>query len=313
MRPRRVYHPPMLLRASEMSMEAALRDLRSDDPRVRAAAADALGDLGEEATPEVTAALVPVLGDARWEVRCQAALSLAALGHAIASDHAALPALLARLDDDHADVRQAAAIALGRMGHMAAWDRLLAGLKEGPPDVRFQAAMSLAELDPPGAYEPLVAALNDKDAEVRAHVASALAVVGDRRAAGWLATALEDPDARVRAEAACALAILGDRRATEHLVPLLGQADEQFRVLDLLEDLGDPAAAPAVARLLRRFLAPQAIKVRAAAALLAVAPEHADAPRAKELLQRALKSGRPDVRGLAEEAAQRLGTALPRS
>lgn len=290
-------------RQQSISFDAALRDLGATDFRARVAAADALGDVPDEADrPRAAQALHAALGDARFEVRRSAALSLGELGGA-----ADIDALAARLGDDHAQVRQAAAIALGRLGDERAFAPLTEALREGPPDVRFQAAPSLVEIDAERAYEPLVAALRDGDAEVRGSAAGALGVVGDRRAAGWIAELLEDRAPETRFEAACALARLHDERALDPLCGWLDKDTEHaFAAVEMLEELGVARAAPALARVARKLLAPRALRVRAAGAALLLDPSGGEAAFARDFVEKGAKSRREDVRGLAEEALSRL-------
>jgi HEAT repeat protein len=292
-----------------ISFEAAVRDLASDNVRVRVAAADALGDVPDgEDRPAAAAALTRALGDARFEVRRSALLSLGELGALAPIDE-----LAARLDDDHGEVRQAAAIALGRLGDARGFEPLLRALADGPPDVRFQAAPSLVEIDAERAYEPLVAAIRDGDAEVRGSVATALGFIGDRRAAGWIAGLLEDGRAETRFEAACALARLDDPRGIDTLIPYVERdPDHAFAAIEALESLRAAAAAPALARVAKKLLGTMHLRVRAAGALLLVAPAHPDAAWARGFLEKSARSRRPEVKGLAEEALARLaGKPLP--
>jgi hypothetical protein len=53
------------------------------------------------------------------------------------------------------------------------------------------------------------------------------------------------------------------------------------------------------------FLA-RLLRVRAAAALIAIDPEHTDAPFARAFLLRSARARREDVRGLAAESLERL-------
>jgi len=295
----------MLFRGTTITFEAALRDLRSGDVRARVAAADALGDLPEgEDRAAATDALIAALEDERFEVRRSAALALGELG-----GDPAVRRLIATLEDRHPEVRQAAAIALGRVGDERAFEPLASALREGLADLRYQAAVSLVEIDAQRAYEPLVAAIGDPDAEVRASVASALGAIGDARAADAIAPLLADKAEATRFEAALALARLGDARAVAPLVGALdGSAEKIYQALDGLESAGDKSAAPELAKLARKLLALRAIRVRAAGVLLGLAPDGPDAAYARELLAKAAKSRRADVRGLAEEALARLGT-----
>lgn len=290
-------------RGLSISFEAALRDLASENVRVRVAAADALGDVPDgEDRPAAAAALARALDDPRFEVRRSATLSLGELGPLAPVD-----ALAARLTDDHPEVRQAAAIALGRLGDERGFAPLERALEDGPPDVRFQAAPSLVEIDAERAYEPLVKAIHDGDAEVRGSVATALAVIGDRRAAGWIAELLDDSREGTRFEAACALARLGDARGVDTLIPYVDRDPERaYHAIESLESLRAERAAPILAKVARKLLAAAHIRVRAAGALLLIDPAHADAAWARAFLDKSARSRRPEIKGLAEEALARL-------
>ncbi len=296
-------------RSHTITFEAALRDLGSQDPRVRAAAADALGDTPEsEDRARARVGLEGVLADARFEVRCAAALALGDLG-----ELEAITALLALLDDAHPEARQAAVMALGKLGNPAAFAPLALALTDGPADVRFQAARSLAELDPARAFAPLCDALRDGDPEVRGSAAEALSVVGDVRAAGWLVPLLTDTRPATRFAAASTLAYLGDGRGFEVLLGALGDRDRAYEAIEGLEAIGDARAAVYLATQMRRMLLSPVLRVRAAAALLAIAPADALAPAARALLEKSKKSRKLDVRGLAEESLERLAApAAPR-
>jgi len=298
-------------RPRTITFDAALRDLSSDDPRVRVAAADALGDLPYHADldgnlPGARAALSKTLTDERLEVRCSAALSLAEIG-----DASVVAPLVARLRDESPEVRQAATIALGRIGDQAAFDSLREALREGPPDVRFQAAISLVEIDPDRAYEPLVSALADGDAEVRGNAAAGLGQIGDRRAAGWIVELLGDARRETRFEAACALAELSDARALEPLCEFLRRGDTAYAAIEGLEAIGDVRAVPSLAMSMRRLLADRILRIRAAGAVLALDSGGVDSDYAKKLLEKAAKSRREDLRGLAEELLARRQDVRP--
>jgi len=293
----------LFTRGRTITFDAALRDLSSPDVRARVSAADALGDVPDgEDRAAAARALVEALADSRFEVRRSAALSLGELG-----PHTPVESLIGRLEDDHPQVRQSAAIALGRLGDERGFEPLARALAEGPCDVRFQAAPSLVEIDAERAFDPLLAAIKDSDPEVRANVACALGFVGDRRAAGWIAELLDDNFADARFEAALALARLGDPRGAGQLIGWLDkEPDRAYPAIEALESLGEKTAAGALARVMRKLLAPRQLRVRAAGALLVVAPDAPDASFARSFLERNAKSRRPEVRGLAEEALARL-------
>ncbi|MBI4508242.1 MAG: HEAT repeat domain-containing protein [Deltaproteobacteria bacterium] len=292
---------PVPVGLSQHALEAAIVDLKSRDPRRRAAAANALGDAEQgDAASRAAEALVLILSDDRFEVRCAAALALGDLGDPIALDP-----LLELMTDENREVRQAAVVALGRIGDDRAFDPLARALLDGPPDVRFQAAISLVEIDRQRAFEPLVSAVRDGDAEVRGNVAAALGLIGDRRAAGWLTELLDDDRRETRFEAACSLARMEDGRALEPLLDFLSDDTLSCLAIEALNQLGDPRAAHALHAVTKRWFLPRIFKMKAAAALLAIAPDHEGAVYARKLLEKGLRSRHDVVRSVAKEALAR--------
>ncbi|HTM21760.1 MAG TPA: HEAT repeat domain-containing protein [Kofleriaceae bacterium] len=293
-------HPPSLT----ITFEAALRDLASKDPRVRAAAAHALGDVTDaELRGRAVDGLLGVIGDARPEVRAEAAFSLGEL-----ETEAAVAPLVERLRDPDMRVRQAAAIGLGTLGFRAGFEPLRQALVDGPPDLRFQAATSLAEIDPEAAYEPLLAALGDGDGEVVGAAALALGALGDLRATGHLAGRLDHGRARTRFDVAFALAELGDGRGAAVLRAALDDEGLAWDAIESLERIGDPAAADALQPLAARRYLLKPLHVRAAGALVRLAPDHPGAAAARRLLTLALTHRRLELAGVAVDMLGRLGT-----
>src|SRR2546430_3310728 len=82
---------------------------------------------------------------------------------------------------------------------------LIARLKDENAGVRGAAAHSLGRLGDPRAVPPLIAVLADSDGEVRAAAIEALADLGDARAIGPIAGLLKDPIADVKRNALGAL------------------------------------------------------------------------------------------------------------
>lgn len=303
-------------RGVEMTLDAALRDITSADPRVRATAAGALGTVdadpanlaveGAQTASDVDrarAALRPALKDDISDVRYAASLSLGEL-----HDRESVPALIDQLEDGDRMARQAAVIALGMIGDPAAFEVLARVLKSGPPEVRFQAASALVEIDRKRAFEHVAEATSDLDPEVRAQAAAALGDLGDDRGRGYLAARLDDAVAPVRLEAALALARLEDRRAIPVLAEFAAHDDHGLAALQALVQLAplwvknhDAPAIPAARRVMDRFFAPPVLKVWAAAVLAA-----AGDPRGEQLLGKLGKHRRADVRGSVEEAREAL-------
>jgi HEAT repeat protein len=281
----------------EITAEAALRDLRSENPRVREQAAAALGYAAPEEREPVIAALRGALRDDIGAVRYAAALSLGEL-----EDAGAVPALCEQLEDGDSMARQAAAIALGRVGDRAAFEPLVGALQHGPAEVRFQAVASLAEIDPVRAFDAILGALRDADAEVRGAAAAALGDDGDQRARDPLAGLLEDPERSCRFEAAYALARFGDRRAIAALLGMIDDRDFSLPALQGLTTLRAEEAREPARRLMGRVLRPEAQRVRAAAVLASLGDGEGRA-----FLQKRLRHRRDDVRGLTVQALGEVG------
>lgn len=298
----------MLFRSRSITVDAALRDLASGNPRARALAAERLGSAGDDRRDAAADALTRVLRDPRPEIRAAACVSLGQLR----AEDAAGP-LAACLEDTDSAVRQCAAIALGEIGDDAGFAPLAAALAEGPADLRFQAATSLVEIDAERAYEPLIAALEDDDGEVLGAVALSLGAIGDRRAGAHLAPLLEHHRRETRFEAAYALAQLGDPRAAPVLGAFLTAEATGWDAASALELLGDAGAAPLAEVLTSDARLPPRIALRIAGALLAAAPDHPSAPRARDLLADGLRLRKLEERGVAVSELARVGGpwALP--
>jgi HEAT repeat protein len=145
-----------LFPSTEITFEAALRDIASSNSKARAAAAHALGDVTDPVEKRrASDALVRALDDDSPQVRMEACASLGDLGEAGTLTH-----LVKRLADGAAPVRQNAAIALGTIRHPDGFEPLAEALRDGPADLRFQAATSLAEIDPVRAFAPVLLALD---------------------------------------------------------------------------------------------------------------------------------------------------------
>lgn len=295
------YHPDSLT----ITFEAAIRDLESRTPKARARAAHALGDVTDPEERRTAAdALLTALRDDRQEVRIEAALSLGDLAL-----EAAVPGLVGRLDDGVPGVRQAAAIALGKLGFRTGFDALAEALQTATPDLRFQAATSLAEIDPEAAYDRLIAALADDDPEVLSAVALSLGCIEDQRAVGHLSRLLDHKNSQTRFDAAFAMACLGDGRAGKVLVDYASHKTLGWDAIEALERLRHEDAVDAIAHNLDRKFLLKPINVRAAGAVLVLAPAGEHATRAKTTLRAALASRKLPILGLAVEMLARIGSS----
>lgn len=162
--------PPPLPR----NLEASFRDLGSQKADIRASA---ISDVVRHARTDdairtrALAALKPKLEDASAQVRAAAAV---ALGDLDATD--LVPSLLLAVDDDDAHVRQMAVNALGELEDSRALPRLRRALKDSRPEMRYQAVIAFARIaasDPAHADDVgqvLLDATNDDDDAV-VHIA----------------------------------------------------------------------------------------------------------------------------------------------
>ncbi|MEL6246677.1 MAG: HEAT repeat domain-containing protein [Cyanobacteria bacterium J06648_16] len=198
------------------------------DPRepVRLRIAEALGEIGEPATPALTQAL---RSHPNPTVRGSCAKTLMLFG-----DEDAIPPLIqATLHDTDAVVRGSAMAALARTGEAAvpALVLILADAQT-PEPTKGLAAWALAFIGVE-AEALLLKALETENVGVRAAVIGAFAKVtkGDPQPRNFeiLIDALNDPAADVRGAAAAAIGELAHRPAATALVKLLRATDWQTR------------------------------------------------------------------------------------
>lgn len=154
------------------------------------------------------------------KLRVEAVAALAAGG----DDGAVEPLIRSLEQDGTAQVRAAAADALGRLGDRRAVPALLAAVRDAAPVTRQMAVRALGRLADPRAAEPLtdlLAAAAGKT--LRQEAAWALGNVPGADAAG-LVEALSDPSFHVRRAAACSLGKLGRPSSR---APLRAAADDE--------------------------------------------------------------------------------------
>jgi len=166
------------------ALPTALRLLDDDDPRVRAAAADAVvacSDGGIEVADRLCSSLVDP--DAGVRVRAAAALVR------IANDPKAIAVLEVAIKAPDVEDRAAALSALADVRLRA--DLVADALRDEDPAVRRAAARALPPFGAEAATNPLLAALADDDPGVREALADALVAL-DGKVASRVAEALED-------------------------------------------------------------------------------------------------------------------------
>ncbi|AKT36162.1 HEAT repeat domain-containing protein [Chondromyces crocatus] len=315
------------------NLEAAIRDLGSTRPTVRAEAIRDLVLHADEARERVLAALEGALrNDESGSVRAAAAVALADI-QAVE----ALSNLLLAMEDDDPYVRQMAVSAVGELGDSRATARLLRALTDPRPEIRFQAVIAFPRIstDTAQAFEVLLEATRDEDPLV-CHIALRMSEeLGSASPSSASASAerssldrrdlapLDLPDAlmertrtllhhasgRVRTAAAVLLARCGEEVAIPVLVEAVegklagADREDEAAAIELCGELEVTAARPALQR--RAFggvlgFGRDALYWHARVALARMGD-----PRAEQEILRELRARDRDRRTLAVAAAGR--------
>jgi HEAT repeat protein len=182
-----------------VDLPGTIAELLSGDERLAEAAAARLLSLGTEALPRLLELATSNEPEARW----WATRTLAGFSHA-----AAAQAILARLDDPVASVRQCAAVALRGRTSAESLPSLAKALYDKDALVSRLAADALASAGA-AAIPHLEAALQSSARRARLEAARALASLHDPRAIPALYAALDDPSAIVQHWAEQGLEALG--------------------------------------------------------------------------------------------------------
>jgi HEAT repeat protein len=204
-------------------LDSAARWLNSLDPLERPRGADVLAQLGvgdgqPHAFPQEARDLLMALLRTESETRPTAS-AIIALGHI--QDPHALPALLAFVSHENAEVRHATAFALGCFAeHRSTIPALLRLMSDPDADVRDWATFSLGvmgEADSDEIRDALLQRLDDDCGDVRQEAIAGLAKRRDRRVLPALIAALEPPQEATRVATDAASAMLDWTQAPEGL------------------------------------------------------------------------------------------------
>jgi HEAT repeat protein len=241
----------------------------SQVPRVRFEAAVELGKAGRIATPAIPF-LVRLLGDSSSPTPGPATVGMEARRALDNIGEPAVVPLIAALGDQRLKAGKSSILSLlASLGDRRAVSAIVTALSDKDPDVRWHAARALVDMPDPRAFEPLMRCIGDSDSRVAGVAVSALGEIGDRRAVEPLIVLLvrnrdaETKNVGIRRAAARALGRLGDLRTFE---PLLAAYED-----NTYPERGFPDTV------LRDY------------ALEALG--HTRAPRAFDILRRALKEG----------------------
>jgi len=198
------------------AVEPLISALRNRNPKVRANAAWALGELEERSAVD---GLRRATKDSKKEVRSAAVAALARIG-----DASAVAPLAKQLRDRDPTVALDAAHSLGKLGGPAAVEILIKALSNSHGGVRLVAAQSLGSIGDPAAVLPLVQFLLAEEPKGRRIPALALGRIG-RPALESLLPLLDHDDPTVRSAAALALTHIPDRRTVDAFVQKARQGD----------------------------------------------------------------------------------------
>src|SRR5437867_2484287 len=163
-------------------------------------------------------------------------------------DTTVVRALIARLKDENAGVRGAAARSLGRLGDPRAVPPLIDVLADSGPEVRSAAVEALADLGAQGAAAAITEALSDANADVRQAALGALNDLKAPIAEATLFNLMKDPSADVRQRAA----ELAGERSLVAAIPQLRRliddprGDVREAATQALGHIADPAARQAL-------------------------------------------------------------------
>jgi len=278
------------------TFEAALRDVRAQQPRFRGAAAARLGEPPPERRDEAVQGLLVLAKDEAGAVREAAYESLGTL--------AAIEALTTVLDafeDEHAGARQAAVLAVGRIAPEEGADAIAALLDDVRPEMRFSAIWTLSYLGADHSGR-IAKGLRDDDEEVRLLTAQCLGELGTKGSADEIAHLLQDPSDAVRFSAATALAALGDARCAPALREALIRPDRAFPAAIGLGDLEDRESLGALTRLARHRWRSPILRAAAARALVRLGD-----PAGAEVIRKIVRSWRIEARQYAVQLVGELG------
>jgi len=213
-------------------------------------------------------------------------------------DTTVVNALIARLKDENAGVRRAAAHSLGQLGDLRAVMPLIAVLADSDAEVRSAAVDALADLEDPRAIGPIAGLLKDPVSDVKHNALSALSHWDQGVPAAPVIALLDDGDADVRHEAVDLLEHLHARSAGPAIARLIHDpsADVRSAVVQALGNLGEQSGAAAITEALGDANAD--VRQAALGAL-----NDLKAPIAETTLINLMKDQNADVRQRAAELA----------
>jgi HEAT repeat protein len=200
--------------------------------------------------------------------------------------------LVDQLGAEDLDTRQAAAVALGRIGDRRATAALVGALTDA--ELALPAAGALARIGDHRAFEGLMALLRNEDSAIRQAAIAALNSIGHPDMPQHIVPLLDDPDPRVRESAVKIAGYFGYPQCVERVLARCTDDAEMVRraAVEHLPFFDDARVFDALARTMAHDTAP----VRAAAASALARVDH---PARIDVLVHALADSDPWVRYFA--------------
>jgi HEAT repeat protein len=200
------------------AIEAFREYARNENPLVRAAAVEDLGNLDSDAIVEL---ILSACTDTDERV-----IEAAGRGLGKMSSDAALAAMLEALDSGNSKARAAACFGFARVKrpYPAAVPKLASFLKGSDDDVRRAAVQALANMKDPSTAEGLIEALDDKIPALRVLAAQALGELRQEKSVPGLVAALNNEDWTLRKASAEAL---GKVRSRDSIEPLIARFETE--------------------------------------------------------------------------------------
>lgn len=153
--------------------------------------------------------------------------------------------LIQQLDDPATEVREAAALALGRIGSPDAVNALVGKLDDPNADLAPQIARALRQSHSPQAVDSLIRRLSDTDRETVTETVRTLGDIGDDRAKRPLLDVLQrSQDSKVISASSEALARLGEMAALYEIIPRMKAAPNPVLKRSLAVAAGDLLGKP---------------------------------------------------------------------
>jgi HEAT repeat protein len=181
--------------------------------------------------------------------------------------------LIDQLRVEDLDTRQAAAVALGRIGDDRATGALIDALRD--PELAVAAAGALAQVGDRAAFDSLLELLGSQDAATRQAAIAALNSIGHEEMPERIADMLDDPDPLIRESALRVSGYFGYRECLERVLRCSRDENEMVRraAIESLVFFDDARVLPAIVDALD--LGPASVRGAAASALMRLEPSAA--------------------------------------